>query len=60
MCGITDDNLSISGGKFAVNIPSGKWYYIQNGVKKDGDAALQVQGTYSGSTITISGNSYTK
>lgn len=60
MCGITNDNLTISNGNFAVDIPEGSWYYISNGTKIDGGMNLPVQGTYSKPTITISGVAYTK
>ena len=60
MCGITNDNIFISSTQFAVTLPANGWYYFVNGVKTDGNVSLPVQGTCSGSTITISGTKYTK
>lgn len=60
MCGVAEDQIYITERNFAVTLDRGQWYYFRNGTIIYGDSSLPVQGTCSGSTITISGTGYTK
>ena len=56
----TEFSAGTAGNGFTATFTPGQWYYYDNNKKVSGADTLNVQGTYKGGKITISGKVYSR